>query len=75
MKYWLAKDKNGTIHFSNVKPQKPSEVYPNNPNANDECFWIFDRLPDDSQFFIIWNDEIEGLTFENSPKEVELKLK
>ena len=75
MKYYVAKDKNGTIHFSNVKPRKPSEVYPNNKNANNEIFWIFDRLPSGNEFFILWEDDIPGLTFENSPKEVKLQLK
>jgi hypothetical protein len=72
--YWLAKDKDGTIHFSNVKPKKPSEVFPDNPDANDGIFWMFDRLSDGSQFFIRWYDDVEGLTFENSPRQVKLSL-
>lgn len=74
MKYWVAKDKNGTIHLGNVKPIKPSDFYTNNPNANNEIFWIFDNNPVGT-FFIVWEQDIPGLTFENSPQEVELKLK
>ena len=56
------------------KPIKPSEYYKNNPNANNEIFWIYDNTKYDS-FFIVWEEDIPELTFENSPKEVELKLK
>jgi len=73
MKYWVAKDKDGTIHFSNIKPIKPSEYYKENPNANNKCFWIFTRKSD--AFFLPWNDDIPGLTFENSPKEINIVLK
>lgn len=74
MSLWLARDKDGTVHFSNVKPCKPSEVYPDNPNANDEMFWIFDHLPDGGEFFVVYEGEVPELTFENSPKEVKLQV-
>ena len=73
MKYWVAKDKDGTIHFSNVKPMKPSEANPNNPNANPDIFWIYETLHG-TEFFIPWYDDIPGLTFENSPREIKLTL-
>lgn len=73
MKYWVFKDRNGSIHLSNVKPRKPSEVNPNNPNANDSIFWIYDSL-NGTEFFIPWYEDIPGLTFENSPREVQLTL-
>ena len=73
MSYWLAKDKNGSIHFSNVKPMKPSEMNPDNPNANDEIFWVYEHH--DDTFFVPWFDDIPGLTFENSPQEVSVLLK
>ena len=74
-KYYVAKDKNGTIHFSNIKPMKPSEWQPDNPNANNEIFWIPPQYQSRGEvFFITWDNEIEGLTFENSPKEIKLIL-
>ena len=69
---WAAKDKDGTIHLSNYRPRKPKDVL-KTETANDEIFWPFDRK--DDLFFIIYEGEIEGLTFENSPKEVDLILK
>ena len=74
MKYWVAKDKNGTIHLSNVKPIKPSEFYKDNPNANNEIFWVFENAQEGT-FFIVLNYDIPGLTFENSPQEVVFNLK
>jgi hypothetical protein len=77
MKYWAAKNKDGTIHLSNVKPIKPSDYYRGTdtyPNANDSVFWIYDEAPG-GIFFVEWEQDIPGLTFENSPQEVELKLK
>ena len=47
MKYWVAKNKDGTIHLSNVKPIKPSDYYRGTdmyPNANDSVFWIYDEV-------------------------------
>ena len=73
MSLWLARDKDGTVHFSNVKPRKPSEVFPDNPNANDDIFWIFDHLRGE-EFFVVYEGEVPELTFENSPKEVKLQV-
>ena len=67
---WAAKDKNGQIHLTNSKPVKPNEKFINNPDANDEIF-----IPNGGNFFVVYDGEIEGLTFENSPKQIELKLK
>jgi hypothetical protein len=67
---WAAKDKNGQIHLANSKPVKPNEKFINNPDANDEIF-----IPNGGYFFVVYDGEIEGLTFENSPKQIELKLK
>lgn len=72
MKLWVAKDKDGTIHLSNYKPMKPKEVL-KTETANDEIFWPFEKK--DDLFFFVYNGEIEGLTFENSPKEVNITLK
>jgi hypothetical protein len=66
---WAAKDRNGQIHLSNSKPVKPNEKF-NNPDANDEIF-----IPDGGNFFVVYDGEIEGLTFDNSPKQIELILK
>ena len=77
MKYWAAKNNDGIIHLSNVKPIKPSDYYKGTniyPNANDSVFWIYDETPG-GIFFVVCEQDIPGLTFENSPQEVELKLK
>ena len=76
MKLYVAKDKDGTVHLSNSKLMKPSEWYKDNPNANDEIFFIPFELIDPSTFFVMIDANIiEGLTFENSPKEVVLTIK
>jgi len=67
---WAARDRNGQIHLSDSKPVKPNEKYPDNPDANDEIF-----IPNGGKFFVVYNGEIEGLTFGNSPKQIELKIK
>lgn len=71
MKLYVCKDKDGTVHLSNVKPIKPSDWQKDNPNANDEIFFVPPAMQADPKvFFVILDGEIEGLTFENSPKEV-----
>lgn len=67
---WAAKDKNGQIHLSDSKPVKPNEKYLDNPDANDEIF-----ISNGGNFFVVYDGEIEGLTFDNSPKQIELILK
>lgn len=75
MELWLAKDKNGTVHLSNIKLVKPSEMYPNNPHANDEIFIpVYNGynkfgLPTFSMIIPDCPDEM-GLTFENSPRKI-----
>lgn len=71
---WVAKDKNGTIHICNNKPIKPSEKYPENTDANDEIF-TYPENDNEKHFFVRYLGEIKGLTFENSPKEIELTIK
>ena len=78
MAFYAAKDKNGKIHISNFKPMKPSEWMAENPDANDEIFWIppsVNMRANPKLFFVEYNDDIEGLTFENSPKELSFTLK
>lgn len=74
--FWIAKDKCGTIHFANVKLVKPSELYPDNPDANDEIFipeytgYLSNGSP---VFSITLKGQLpipENLTFENSPKRI-----
>lgn len=65
MSYWLAKDKNGSIHFSNIKPVKQDDVF------------VVDTLIRSHKdiIFVPWFDDVPGLTFENSPQEVSVLLK
>ena len=61
MKLWIARDKDGSLYFYKEKPQL---TYKGSwINENDTCFV---KLP----MF-----EFKEVTFENSPQEVELKLK
>lgn len=73
MIYWVAKDKDGTIHFSNSKFYKPSELYTNAKDPNNNI-WVtpFGYINNEPIFCItISNDIVPNLTFENSPKEID----
>lgn len=74
--FWIAMDKNGTVHFANVRLIKPSELYPDNPDANDEIFipiyngYLSNGSP---TFSIILKGQLpipNDLTFDNSPRKI-----
>lgn len=65
MKFWIARDKNNKLYLYREKPFKGDAIFScqcyNNAKSWDEYFEL-----DESLF--------PEVTFENSPKEVELKL-
>lgn len=65
MKYYAAKDKDGTIHISNC-----------NFSTENKYSWfpILSQQFGNGWCFTYYNN-IEGLTFENSPQEIEVKIK
>jgi len=82
-KLYVCMDKSGSVHISNTKPIKPQKTK-KNPDANDEIFIPSDYGYSQSRqpkFFIALYGQIrqklidQGLTFENSPMEVELTIK
>lgn len=60
MKLWIARDESGSLWLYNSEPKKEGEIYSNNGGVGDSLFLSQDILPE--------------VTFENSPREVEIKL-
>ena len=61
-KLWIAKDSDGQIH-----------LFRKQPIDNGAGCWIAEDLYE--MYLKGWEDELQELTFENSPQQVELKLK
>lgn len=64
MKFWIARDEDGDLFLYNEKPsilKTGIDVW--------DCF----QAPN-KDFLVIFNDLFPEVTFENSPKQVELKL-
>lgn len=60
MKLWIARDKDGDIYLHRNKPYlRTAEIW--------TC--------DDQEYFLLEEETFPEVTFENSPQEVELKLK
>lgn len=62
MKFWVARDLDGTLVLSNRQPYLPNKCYD---------FFCFG---DDASLYYIDRNMFPEVTFENSPKEVEIKL-
>lgn len=61
MEIWIARDKNGLICLFNTKPIRHDDEFYANENLTASCFALdFDAFPE--------------VTWENSPKRVEVKL-
>lgn len=60
MKAWVARDKNGGLYLYSGKPEK-----------EDTCFFEIG----DSDSMALNNKLFPNVTFENSPQEVEIRLK
>ena len=60
MRFWIARDKDGLLYLYDNMPEKRSEYF--------LSYTGYDDMPLDSRLF-------PEVTFENSPREVELKLK
>lgn len=60
MRFWIARDKYGLLYLYDNMPEKRSEYF--------LPYTGYDDMPLDSRLF-------PEVTFENSPREVELKLK
>lgn len=60
MRFWIARDKDGLLYLYDNTPEKRSEYF--------LPYTGYDDMPLDSRLF-------PEVTFENSPQEVELKLK
>ncbi len=62
MEMWIARDKNGLICLFKTKPIRHNEIFCSDDYWNTSCLSLgFDAFPE--------------VTWENSPKKVELKLK
>ena len=64
MKLWIARDKDGSLWLYNAKPDKNSIMFTSVLLSNEE--WSEEYPLDDNLF--------PEVTFENSPREVEIKL-
>lgn len=62
MKFWVARDLDGTLVLSNRQPYLPNKCYD---------FFYFG---DDASLYYLDRNMFPEVTFENSPKEVEIKL-
>lgn len=62
MKFWIARDLDGTLILSNKQPYLPNKCYD---------FFCFDG---DASIYYLDRNMFTDITFENSPQEVELKL-
>lgn len=63
MKLWIARDEDGTLVLSDRLPYPPNRLY---------GFFYFG---DDASICYLDRNMFPEVTFENSPQEVELKLK
>ena len=66
---WLARDSDGDLHLFALKPIK-SPFYISNITI-----WINKEYVDDRNRIRLKGDKFSEVTFENSPVEIELKLK
>lgn len=62
LKLWIARDKDGELYIFETKPDLDIDMF---QNCLMEDYNWFEKIPDH------W---FPGVTFENSPQEVELKL-
>ena len=62
MKFWVSRDFDGTLVLSNRQPYLPNKCYDYFCFDNDVSLYYLDR------------NMFPEVTFENSPKQVELKL-
>ena len=62
MKFWVSRDLDGTLVLSNRQPYLPNKYYDYFCFGNDVSLYYLDR------------NMFPEVTFENSPKEVEIKL-
>ena len=59
MEFWIAKDGDNSLWLFNSKPKK---------NIKEKAWYPTDRVT------ILWAEHFPEVTFENSPKKVEIKL-
>lgn len=67
---WLARDSDGDLHLFVLKPIKNSSRY-----TTDITIWVNKKYVDDINNIRLKCNMFHEVTFDNSPVEVELKLK